>query len=59
MTALLLALTVYEAAGWTLIEQPTTGWWLQRPLWLLLPLLLLVPLVALFHRVETGSASTE
>jgi peptidoglycan/LPS O-acetylase OafA/YrhL len=59
MTALLLALTVYEAAGWTLIEHPTAGWWLQRPLWLVFPLLFLVPLVALFHRVETGTASTE
>lgn len=52
MTALLLAITVYEGLGFQLLSAPTAGWWAQRPLWLVLPGLFLAVLVALFHRAE-------
>jgi hypothetical protein len=52
MTAKVAAIGVYEAAGFTMIEEPTALWWAQRPLWLLLPALALVPFMAAFSRFE-------
>jgi len=53
MTALLAALTLFEAAGLRIYPEPTAAWWAQRPLWLLVPAILLAALVALFARAET------
>jgi hypothetical protein len=53
MTALLAALTLFEAAGLPIYAEPTAAWWVQRPLWLLIPGVLLAGLVALFARAET------
>lgn len=53
MTALLAALTLFEAAGLPIYPEPTVAWWAQRPLWLLIPGVLLAALVALFARAET------
>lgn len=52
MTALVLAIGVFQAFGGELEPGPTTTWWLTRPLWLLLPALALAPLVAAFARFE-------
>ena len=52
MTALLAALTLFEAAELPIYTQPTPAWWAQRPLWLLVPAVLLAGLVALFARAE-------
>jgi hypothetical protein len=52
MTALVAFLLAYEAAGWTLADQPTTGWWLARPVWVVGPALVLAGLMALFARFE-------
>ena len=52
MTALLAALTLFEAAGLPIYTEPTAAWWAQRPLWLLVPAVLLAGLVALFARAE-------
>jgi hypothetical protein len=52
MTAYVAAIGAYEAVGFTLLDQPTALWWVQRPLWLVLPALFLVPLLALFARFE-------
>ena len=53
MTALLAALTLFEAAGLRIYPEPTAAWWAQRPLWLLVPGVLLAALVALFAPAET------
>jgi hypothetical protein len=53
MTALLAALTLFEAAGLPIYAEPTAAWWVQRPLWLLIPGVLLAGLAALFARAET------
>ncbi len=52
MTAKVVVIGVYEALGLALLEEPTLGWWLQRPLWLLAPAVVLVPFVALFAPLE-------
>lgn len=54
MTALVLAILAFEAAGGTLGDEPTLGWWLARPLWVIGPALILVPLVAVFAVLEIG-----
>jgi fucose 4-O-acetylase-like acetyltransferase len=55
MTALLISIFVFEAAGGTLGDDATLSWWLARPLWILGPAIVLVPLVALFSLFEVGS----
>jgi hypothetical protein len=57
MTALLAALTLFEAAGFPIYPEPSAAWWAQRPLWLLVPGVLLAALVALFARTETHDRS--
>lgn len=52
MTAKVGFLGVYEQLGGQLLEEPTTTWWLQRPLWVVGPLLFLLPLVAIFGPLE-------
>ena len=56
MTALILALALFEVAGLRLYHAPTAAWWAQRPLWLPVPGILLAMLVAVFARVETAPA---
>lgn len=58
MTALLIAIRVFEAAGGTLGDEPTASWWFTRPLWVIGPAVVLVPLVALFAALELGSGSS-
>lgn len=53
MTALLVSVALFEAAGGTLGDTPTASWWLTRPLWVLGPLVVLIPLVAIFAAAET------
>ncbi|HEY8544161.1 MAG TPA: acyltransferase family protein, partial [Acidimicrobiales bacterium] len=52
MTALVGFLLAYEAAGFTLGDEPTAAWWLARPLWVVGPGVLLAGLLAVFARVE-------
>jgi hypothetical protein len=52
MTAKVVVLGVYEVVGFELMDAPTVGWWLQRPLWLLGPGLVLTILVAVFSPIE-------
>lgn len=52
MTALVGFLLAYEAAGWSLADQPTGGWWLSRPIWIVGPALVLAGLLAVFARFE-------
>jgi hypothetical protein len=60
MTALVLFLLAYEAAGFTLATDPTTAWWLARPVWIAGPAVVLAGLMAVFARFElpTRSRST-
>ncbi len=58
MTALVMAIGVFQLVGGTLLEQPTAGWWLQRPLWVLLPGVFLAGLIGLFARFELGKRSS-
>jgi hypothetical protein len=55
MTALVGFLFLYQAAGFTLGDQATAGWWLTRPLWIVGPGVLLAGLMAVFARVELPS----
>jgi fucose 4-O-acetylase-like acetyltransferase len=52
MTALVGFLLAYEAAGFSLGDEPTAGWWLTRPLWIAGPAVLLAGLLAIFARFE-------
>jgi hypothetical protein len=52
MTALVVFLLAYEAAGFTLATDPTAGWWLTRPVWIAGPAVVLAGLLALFARFE-------
>jgi hypothetical protein len=54
MTALLISIRVFEAAGGTLGDEATISWWLTRPLWVIGPAVVLVPLVAVFATFELG-----
>jgi len=54
MTALLIAIFVFEAAGGTLGDEFTASWLATRPLWLIGPAIVLVPLVAVFAVFEVG-----
>lgn len=54
MTALVLAIGVFQLLGGVLLTEPTAAWWLQRPLWLLLPGVFLAGQMALFARFELG-----
>ena len=56
MTALVGFLVAYEAAGWTLGDQPTAGWWLSRPVWIIGPGLVLAGLMVVFARFELPGA---
>jgi hypothetical protein len=60
MTALVLFLLAYEAAGFTLATDPTAAWWLARPVWIAGPAVVLAGLMAVFARFElpTRSRST-
>lgn len=53
MTALLIAVAIFEGLGGRLIDEPTFRWWVQRPVWIILPAISLAVLVAVFARVET------
>jgi hypothetical protein len=57
MTALLISILVFEAAGGTLGHDATLSWWLTRPLWLIGPALVLAPLVAVLAVFEVGRRS--
>jgi hypothetical protein len=57
MTALLLAVALFEWVGLPLYPQATDGWWVQRPLWLLVPGAFLAALIALFAPVEQRAAA--
>jgi hypothetical protein len=52
MTALAGFLLAYEAAGFTLADEPTAGWWATRPLWVVGPAIPLAVLVLVFARFE-------
>ena len=54
MTALLIAILVFEGAGGTLGDEFTASWLATRPLWLIGPAIVLVPLVAIFAVFELG-----
>jgi surface polysaccharide O-acyltransferase-like enzyme len=56
MTALLIVIGALAAVGLHPLSEPTTAWWLQRPLWLAGPGVVLAGFVALFGRIEAGSA---
>jgi hypothetical protein len=53
MTALLLVLVAYRAAGGVLLAEPTWAWWEQRWFWLAAPVTVLAVFVAVFGRLET------
>lgn len=55
MTALLIVIAGVAAVGLHPLSEPTSVWWLQRPLWLAVPGVVLAGFVAVFARVETGS----
>jgi hypothetical protein len=57
MTALVVFLLAYEAAGFTLATDPTAGWWLTRPVWIVGPAVVLAGLLALFARFELPGGS--
>jgi hypothetical protein len=57
MTALVVFLLAYEAAGFTLATDPTAGWWLTRPVWIVGPALVLAVLLATFARFELPARS--
>jgi hypothetical protein len=59
MTIFLWHFTGYAAfvgllhlAGVGIEDEPTAGWWLQRPLWLIGPALCTIPLLRVFRRLE-------
>lgn len=52
MTALVFAIGAWHLLGQELSAEPTTTWWLQRPVWLLLPGVFLAGLLAVFARIE-------
>ena len=53
MTAMLIVLVAYRAAGGVLLAEPTAEWWDQRWVWLAAPAVVLVMFVAVFGRLET------
>jgi hypothetical protein len=55
MTALVATLALWSLSGQTLLADPSTTWWLQRPLFVALPALILAPLVITFARLELRS----
>ncbi len=57
MTALVVAIGVWNLLGLELLDEPTVAWWVQRPVWLIGPVIALVPLVRLFLRIELRSRS--
>jgi len=57
MTALVVFLLAFEAAGFTLATEPTAGWWLTRPLWVAGPAIVLAGLMAAFARFELPTSS--
>jgi hypothetical protein len=52
MTALVVFLLAYQAAGFTLATDPTAAWWLTRPVWIAGPAVVLALLLAVFARFE-------
>ena len=50
MTALVAFVGLYEWAGFTLADEPTTAWWLTRPVWIAGPAALLAGLIVLMTR---------
>jgi surface polysaccharide O-acyltransferase-like enzyme len=57
MTALVVSILVFEAAGGTLGDEATLTWWLTRPLWVIGPALVLAPLLASFGVLEVGRSA--
>jgi len=56
MTALVIAVALYQAAGGVLLRTPSAAWWAQRPLWIVLPGVILAGLVPIFIRFEKFAA---
>jgi surface polysaccharide O-acyltransferase-like enzyme len=52
MTAYLLAVGVFTAAGGELLADASATWWATRPVWVVLPGVFLAVLVAVFWRFE-------
>lgn len=52
MTALLIVLVAYRAAGGVLLAEPSLWWWDQRWFWLVAPAVVLAVFVAVFGRFE-------
>jgi peptidoglycan/LPS O-acetylase OafA/YrhL len=59
MTALILAVELYEGLGFALSAHPTALWWAARPVWVLVPALILAVLVAVFAPVERRARNEE
>lgn len=57
MTALVVFLLAFEAAGFTLATEPAAAWWLTRPLWIAGPGVVLAGLLAAFARFELPTRS--
>ena len=55
MTAYVMAVGLMRIAGHELLAQPTTSWWVERPLWIVLPGACLAVLLKLFAGVEIRS----
>jgi hypothetical protein len=58
MTALVVAIGVYERAGFTLPPRPTAAWWATRPLWLVGPALVLAAGFAAVSPARRGRSRT-
>jgi Acyltransferase family len=58
MTALLAFLWLYERAGFALAAEPTTGWWLSRPVWVLGPGIILGAVLLGVRRTQRGLPPT-
>ena len=55
MTALVAVIGVWHLVGFDLVDEPTTDWWLIRPVWIVAPAAVLVPIAALFWPIENRS----
>ena len=52
MTALVIAIALWERTGGQLLTEATGAWWWQRPMWFVLPALVLAPIGWIFWPVE-------
>jgi surface polysaccharide O-acyltransferase-like enzyme len=58
MTALVAFVWLYERAGFTLAAEPTTTWWLTRPVWVAGPGIVLGALLLGLRRAQRGLPAT-